>query len=99
MIAIPLTPQPISWPSPRPLSLGTDCRFNDLRTLQRPRIRAALATPVGRKGDLRLQKRRPAAEILRARNVPLSVRAHPYRACPQLHARRRAGALYAGQGF
>jgi len=40
----------------------------------------------------------------RGRNITcsrcsLSVRAHPYRACPQLHAGRRAGALHAGKGF
>jgi len=35
---------------------------NDLRTLQRPRNRAALATPVGRQGDLRLEERRSPAE-------------------------------------
>jgi leucyl-tRNA synthetase len=29
---------------------------------------------------------------------PYPVRADPYRACPQLHARRRHRALYAGQG-
>src|SRR4030088_3068511 len=74
-------------------------RFHDLRTLQRTRSRAALATPVGRRGDLRLQERRSAAEILRARDVPLSVGAHSYRPCPQLHARRRAGAFHARQGI
>src|SRR6185436_11616763 len=78
----PLTPQPLLWPSPP--SSGRDpnpqkaLRFHDLRTLQRPRFRATLATPVGRKGDLRLQEQRFPAEILRARDVPLPVRAHPY---------------------
>src|SRR5476649_1807443 len=99
----PLTPKPLLWPSPPSPGGGANpqkaLRLHDLRTLQRTRNRAALATPVGREGDLRGQKRRPAAEILRAGDVPLSVRAHPYRACPQLHAGRRAGALHARQGF
>src|SRR6266581_4746608 len=51
----PLTPPPLLWPSPRRLRDGANPskakRFHDLRTLQRPRNRAALATPVGRQGD------------------------------------------------
>src|ERR1700689_512012 len=98
-----LTPLPLLWPSPpsqrRPANPRKALRFHDLRTLQRTRNRAALATPVGRKSDLFLQKRRPAAEILRAGDVPLPFGTHPYRACPQLYARRRAGALHARQGF
>src|SRR6202011_24176 len=99
----PLTHRGLLWPSPPSRKTAANptkkaSQFHDLRTLQRPRIRAALATPVGRKGDLRLQKRRPAAKILCARDVPLPVRAHPYRTCPELHAGRRAGALHARQG-
>ena len=54
---------------------------------------------MGRARHLRHAQRRPPRKILRAGDVPLSVRAHPYRACPQLHAGRRAGALHARQGF
>ncbi len=50
-------------------------------------------------GDLRHEERRSAAEILRARDVPLSVRAHPHGARPQLHDGRRGGALHARQGL
>jgi hypothetical protein len=41
---------------------------------------------------------RVQAEILRARDVPLPVGAHPYRACAQLHDGRRDRALQAGHG-
>ena len=41
---------------------------------------------------LRDEERRSAPEILRARDVPLSVGAHPHGPCPQLHDGRRGGA-------
>ena len=44
---------------------------------------------------LRDEERRPAPEILRARDVPLSVGAHPHGPCAQLHDGRRGGALQA----
>ena len=40
---------------------------------------------------------RPAPEILRSGNVPLSLRAHSYGACAELHHGRRRGPLYARQ--
>src|SRR3954447_24891465 len=46
-----LTPQPLLWPSPPSRTDGRSSkkalRFHDLRTLQRTRLRAALAAPVG----------------------------------------------------
>ena len=75
----PLTPKPLFYglgpPSERrPPIQPKALQFHDLRTLQRTRNRAALATPVGPKGDLRLQERRSQAEILRAGDVPLPLR-------------------------
>ena len=48
---------------------------------------------------LRDQERRSAAEILRARDVPLSVGPHPHGPCAQLCHGRRGGALQARPGF
>ena len=45
------------------------------------------------------EQRRPASEILRARDVSLSVGAHPYGPRAQLHHGRRGGALQARQGL
>src|SRR3546814_1359608 len=36
-----------------------------------------------------------SSDLLYPRDVPLSVRAHPHGACPQLHDGRRAGAVQA----
>ena len=72
-------------------------RIDDHRPLQRPRRRAALAEDLGRAGDLHHPERRPAPEILRARDVPLSVGAHPHGPRAQLHHGRRGRALYARQ--
>ena len=44
-------------------------------------------------------QRRPAAEILRAGDVPLSVGAHPHGPRAQLHDGRRGGALQAREGL
>ena len=52
-----------------------------------------MAEGLGRGKALRDEERRSAPEILRARDVPLSVGAHPYGPCPQLHDGRRRGAL------
>ena len=69
------------------------------RALQRPRGRAALAEDLGRaQGIFATAQRRPAPEILRARDVPLSVGAHPYGARAQLHDGRRGRALQARDG-
>src|SRR5690606_10312506 len=51
-----------------------------------------VATGLGRGQALRDEERRPPPEILRAGDVPLSVGAHPYGACAQLHDGRRGGA-------
>ena len=57
-----------------------------------------MAEGVGRAEHLRHPQRRPAPEILRARDVPLSVGAHPYGARAQLHHGRRGRALQARHG-
>ena len=58
-----------------------------------------VAEGLGGGGSSSRPQRRPAAEILRARDVPLSVGAHPYGPCAQLHDGRRGGALQARQGL
>ena len=50
-------------------------------------------------GIFETRERRPAPEILRARDVPLPVRAHPHGPCAQLHHGRRGRALQARQGL
>ena len=57
-----------------------------------------MAEGVGRAEHLRHPQRRPAPEILCARDVPLSVGAHPYGARAQLHHGRRGRALQTRQG-
>ena len=54
-----------------------------------------MAESLGRARHLRDAQRRSAPEILRARDVPLSVGAHPHGPCPQLRDGRRGGALQA----
>ena len=91
----PVDPCRCSWPSPAGDKTPKSNRANDHRTLQRPRGRAALAEGLGRAGHLRHPQRRPAAEILRAGDVPLPVGAHPHGARAQLHHGRRGRALQA----
>ena len=57
-----------------------------------------MAKGLVRRGDLPDPQRRPAPEILRPRDVPLSVGPHPYGARAQLRHGRRGGALHAGEG-
>ncbi len=64
--------------------------------LRRGDDRAPLAGRLGRGRHLRRPPRREPPEILRARDVSLSVRAHPYRPRAQLHDGRRDRALQAG---
>ena len=52
-----------------------------------------MAQGLGGRADLQDRERRSAPEILRARDVPLSVGAHPYGACAQLRHGRRGRAL------
>ena len=63
-----------------------------------PGRRAALAGGVGSARRLRRARRAAAgrAQVLRAGDVPLPLRQDPHGARPQLHARRRGGALQAG---
>ena len=68
------------------------------RALQRRRRRGPLAARLGRARHLRHQERRPAPEILRARDVPLPVGAHPHGPRAQLHHGRRGRALQARHG-
>ena len=62
------------------------------------RGRGPLAARLGRARHFRHQKRRPAAEILRAGDVPLPVGAHPHGPRAQLHHGRRGGALQTRHG-
>ena len=57
-----------------------------------------MAQGLGGRADLQDRKRRSAAEILCPRDVPVSVRAHPYGARAQLRHGRRGGALSARAG-
>ncbi len=75
------------------------CKDHGDRTIQPPRSRTPLAGPLGRGPHFRDQKRRSAAEILRARDVPLPLGAHPHGPCAQLYARRRRRPLHARQGL
>ncbi len=92
-------------PSPyrrRPLKQpANDHRIPPKRPLQPPRRRAALAEEMGRRRHLRdLECRAGArrrqgreADLLRPRDVPVSVGAHPHGARAQLHHGRRGRAL------
>jgi hypothetical protein len=74
-------------------------RFPDgNRAIQPQRGRGPLAGGLGRAGHLRHEERRSPAEILRARDVPLSVRPHPHGPRPQLHDGRRGGAHMRAMG-
>ena len=96
----PIDPPPSSmFLLRRPFPPAPEPESHDPRPLQRPRGRAALAEGVGRAGIFATQQRRPAPEILRAGDVPLSVGAHPHGARAQLHDGRRARALHARQGL
>ena len=64
-----------------------------MSALQFPGGRAQMAGGLGRAALLRGADRRRQAEILRARDVPLSVGAHPYGPCAQLHDGRRGRPL------
>ena len=75
--------------------VSPDRQRHDHRTLQSARSRAALAEGLGRGKDLRDEERRPAAEILCAGDVSVSVRPHPHGACAQLCDGRRRGTLHA----
>ena len=59
------------------------------RTLQPARGRAPLAEALDREQALRGPGRRLAAQVLRARDVPLSLGPHPHGPCAQLHHGRR----------
>ena len=58
-----------------------------------------MAESLGGRADLQDRKRRSAPEILCARDVPLSVGAHPHGPCAQLRHGRRGGALSARAGL
>ena len=68
---------------------------DETRALQRQGSRAEMAGGLGRARPLPHPQRRPAPEILRARDVPLSVGAHPHGPRAQLRDGRRGGALQA----
>ena len=61
--------------------------------------RRALAGALGRGEQLRRRQRERQAQDLCARDVPLSVGAHPHGPCPQLHDGRRARPLPADAGL
>ena len=69
------------------------------RTLQPARSRAPLAIRLGRAPPLRGRSRRPAPQILRAGDVPLSLRPHPHGPRAQLCHGRRARPLSARPGL
>src|SRR5215218_10844054 len=68
---------------------------NEARALQRQGSRAEMAAGLERPRPVQDEQRRPASEILRARDVPVSVGSHPYGPRAQLHHGRRGGALQA----
>ena len=96
--ANPLTGRDLSWPSPPAFERKTTSIRWPLNATTPATPRRAGRRPGTTQRHLRHQQRRPAAEILRAGDVPLSVGAHPYGARAQLHDGRRGRALQARDG-